>query len=91
MFELFLLYFAGVNAVTFGAFALDKRAARDRGWRVPEARLLTLAAVGGSPAALFAQQLLRHKTRKEPFRALLWVIVAAQAATLLVLAYRLAR
>jgi uncharacterized membrane protein YsdA (DUF1294 family) len=85
------LYLAIINAATFAAFAVDKRAAERRGWRVPERRLLMLAAIGGSPAALVAQQLLRHKTRKEPFRSWLWTVAVAHAAILAVVAYRLLR
>lgn len=91
MLTLLVLYIAVINAATFAAFATDKRAARHRVWRTSEARLLALAAFGGSPAALVGQQLLRHKTRKAPFRTLLWVIVVAQVAILLFVAYRLAR
>lgn len=91
MFELFALYLAAMNAATFAAFAFDKRAAARRARRIPERRLLMLAAFGGSPAALTAQQILRHKTRKEPFRTSLWVIVAVQSAVLAWLAYRLLR
>jgi uncharacterized membrane protein YsdA (DUF1294 family) len=91
MFELFALYAVAINATTFAAFAFDKRAAERRAWRVPEARLLMLAALGGSPGALVAQQALRHKTRKEPFRTWLWVIVGVQIAALAFVAYRLVR
>jgi uncharacterized membrane protein YsdA (DUF1294 family) len=91
MFELFALYAVAINATTFAAFALDKRAAERRAWRVPEAWLLMLAALGGSPGALVAQQALRHKTRKEPFRTWLWAIVVAQIAALAFVAYRLVR
>jgi len=91
MFELFALYLLAINAATFAAFALDKRAAERRAWRIPEHRLLMMAAFGGSPGALVAQQTLRHKTRKEPFRTSLWLIVAAQAAVLASTAYRALR
>ncbi|MBL8553853.1 MAG: DUF1294 domain-containing protein [Phenylobacterium sp.] len=84
-------YLTAINAGTFAAFALDKRAAGRRERRTPERTLLLLAALGGSPAAVAAQQMLRHKTRKEPFRTLLWTIVAAQAAVLAFAAYRFAR
>lgn len=89
MFELAAAYLIVVNGLTFAAFALDKRAAEHRAWRIPERRLLLLAALGGTPAALCAQQVPRHKTRKEPFRTSLWVIVAVQAALLAWAAWRL--
>ena len=60
MFEAFVLYFLAINGATFAAFALDKRAAERRTWRVPERRLLMMAVFGGSPGALLGQQLLRH-------------------------------
>lgn len=93
MLGLATLYLLAINAATFGAFALDKRAAERRTWRVPERRLLTLAALGGSPGALIGQQVLRHKTRKEPFRTWLWMIVGVQALGLglAALAYLLPR
>ncbi len=68
------------SAVAFFAFRADKRAAVMGERRVRESTLLLLAAAGGSPGAIAAQQLFRHKTRKEPFRSLLWAIAAAQAA-----------
>jgi uncharacterized membrane protein YsdA (DUF1294 family) len=73
-----VLGFAGflvlANALTYGAFAMDKSRAKRRAWRIPERVLLTLALIGGWPAAKFAQRSLRHKTRKEPFRTMLNII-----------------
>jgi uncharacterized membrane protein YsdA (DUF1294 family) len=69
-------YVVLINLLTFGAFALDKAAAENRRRRTPEITLLSLALVGGSLGALTAQQLLRHKTRKQPFRAILIAIAA---------------
>ena len=55
MFGPFALYLVAINAAAFMAFAFDKQAALRRGRRVPERRLLALAALGGSPGALMAQ------------------------------------
>lgn len=68
-----------VNAVTFLFYAYDKRVAGGTWPRVPEVTLHVLAAGGGSPAALFAQWLLRHKTVKPSFQRVFWAIVGAQA------------
>jgi uncharacterized membrane protein YsdA (DUF1294 family) len=85
-----IAYILAVNAVAFAAFAIDKRRAERRGFRIPERTLLWLAAAGGTSGAIAAQQLLRHKTRKEPFRTILWLIAVIQAVALvgLYLAWR---
>lgn len=49
-------------------FGLDKRAAQQNRRRVPEKRLLVVAALGGWPGAVFASVLFRHKTIKTSFR-----------------------
>jgi len=82
VFALAVLYLLTINGATFAAFASDKRRAISGRRRVPERVLLQLAAVGGSSAALAAQQLLRHKTRKEPFRTELWLIALGHAVAL---------
>ncbi|HEX6860538.1 MAG TPA: DUF1294 domain-containing protein [Caulobacteraceae bacterium] len=73
---MFILYLVAVNALTFIAFAQDKRAAVEGEWRVRESTLLGLAAIGGGLGAVVAQITLRHKTRKEPFRTMLYVVIA---------------
>ena len=72
---LFLLF----NLVTFCLYWWDKQAARNEHRRVSEARLLQFALVGGSLGAVAAQQLLRHKTHKEPFRTQLMAILILHA------------
>jgi len=64
-----------INGLTFVAFGLDKRRAEAGEWRVPERVLLLLALIGGSPGAKLAQHWYCHKTRKQPFRALLNAIL----------------
>jgi len=76
------VYLAAINAMAFLAFASDKRRAVAGDRRTPEQTLLGLAAIGGSLGAIAGQQLFRHKTRKEPFRTILWSIPVLQAAAL---------
>lgn len=64
------------NLITFVVFAFDKFLARTNRKRISEKTLLTLAIAGGSVGAVFAQKLVRHKTRK--FRYILWVILVIQ-------------
>jgi len=67
-----------VNLWTFLAFGHDKQRAIQGGRRVSEFNLLALAMIGGSPGALIARRVYRHKTRKEPFATILLLIVAIQ-------------
>ncbi len=73
-------YFCGINVLTWILFWSDKRRAGNGHWRIPESRLLTFAALGGSPAAKLAQKILRHKTRKRPFIIFLNTIIVVQIA-----------
>ena len=76
------LYLLIVNGWTAFAFWWDKQRAGAGGWRMPESRLLWLAALGGSGGAKFAQARFRHKTRKEPFRSQLNGIIVGQVVLL---------
>ena len=67
-----------VNVITVAAFALDKRRSSTGAWRIPESRLLWLAALGGSPGAFWARNRYRHKTRKQPFVGRLQFIAMVQ-------------
>lgn len=79
-------WLAGINAATLVAFGWDKRRARQGGRRIRERTLLGLALAGGSPAALAARRLFRHKTLKQPFGTLLHAICGLHMAGLLWLA-----
>ena len=69
-----------LSAVSFVAYGVDKGAARRGTWRTPEVLLHVLAAAGGWPGALAGQRVFRHKTRKQPFRAIFWCTVIANCA-----------
>lgn len=82
-----LCWLVFINAWTALRFWQDKRRAIAGVRRIPEADLLTLAFVGGSPGAFAARHLFRHKTRKQPFSTYLMVIAAAQTGALSVLLF----
>lgn len=76
---------AGVNAVAFIVYGIDKYRARNAKWRIPEATLLMLAVVGGSVGAWLGMKVWHHKTRHRKFRRGVPAILLLQivAATLL--------
>jgi len=69
-----LLYIAA-SAAALAAYGVDKSAARRGLRRTPESTLHALALAGGWPGALIGQVLFRHKTQKQPFRAMFWATV----------------
>ena len=76
-------YLCCINLLCYAAYALDKRAARQGGWRISEASLHMLALLGGSPAAYVAQRRLRHKTKKASFQLYFKLGVAVQCVVLM--------
>ena len=75
-----IYYLLAVNVLTFIVYGVDKWKARRGRWRVPEASLLGLAALGGSVGAWLAMQLFRHKTQKKKFRYGVPVLFVLQVA-----------
>jgi uncharacterized membrane protein YsdA (DUF1294 family) len=75
--------YLAMSLVCFCSYALDKSAARKGERRTPESTLLMLGLAGGWPGALLAQQWLRHKTVKQPFRQMFWCTVAANIVVFL--------
>jgi uncharacterized membrane protein YsdA (DUF1294 family) len=74
------------SAVCYVAYARDKSAARAQERRTPESTLLMLGLACGWPGGLLAQQRLRHKTVKQPFRAQFWVTVVLNVGAFVYLA-----
>lgn len=77
--------YLGMSFLTFIIYAIDKSAAMAGNRRTPEINLHFMALLGGWPGALFAQQLLRHKSKKEIFRAVFWITVILNICTLVLL------
>lgn len=71
-----LILFILFNFSTFFVFGYDKYLARKGRQRIPEKTLLSLALMGGSVGAVFAQKIFAHKSRKYPHR--FWVILILQ-------------
>ena len=76
------IYLLLVNAEAFLAFGEDKRRAKRREWRIPEATLMGLAAAGGSLGALAGMRFFHHKTRHRKFTAGVPALLIAQIALL---------
>ena len=75
-----LLWWLALNAATVLVYGYDKAIAGGRRRRVPERTLLGVALGGGSPRAMLAMGLFRHKTVKTSFRRAMAWIVCAQVA-----------
>ncbi len=73
-----LTYLLAVNLITIAIFAFDKSRSRGDGRRIPEKTLLLFALIGGTPAALYAMNLFRHKTKKYSFQIPLYLIMLIQ-------------
>ena len=81
--HILLLYLVAVNLVTFLIYGIDKFKSKRAKWRVPEATLLGLAAVGGSIGAWLGMKLWHHKTLHKKFRYGIPLILIAQMAIVL--------
>ena len=60
-------YLILINAIAFFLMLADKRKAKKKKFRIPEATLMWSAALGGSIGALCGMYLVRHKTKHPKF------------------------
>ena len=65
--KLFFVYLLIVNACGLLLMLTDKFLARKKCRRIPEATLMTVAAMGGSIGSLIGMYTVRHKTRHKKF------------------------
>lgn len=63
----FLVYLICINIVAFVLFGVDKRKAEKRDWRISEAFLLGISALGGATGALIGMIIFKHKSSKKKF------------------------
>lgn len=62
-----LIYLLILNLLGFATMAIDKRKAKRGAWRIPEARLILVAALGGSIGSFLGMRIFRHKTKHPKF------------------------
>lgn len=77
----FLAYLLIVNAIAFLLMLIDKQKAKKKKWRIPEATLMSFAAIGGSIGALMGMYTFRHKTLHKKFTLGIPAILLLQIAT----------
>lgn len=76
--KILLVYLLLINAAGFAVMLADKLKAKRGAWRIPEATLMTIAAIGGSIGSLIGMYLFRHKTRHPKFTVGIPVILVLQ-------------
>ncbi|MBR3973203.1 MAG: DUF1294 domain-containing protein [Oscillospiraceae bacterium] len=78
MLQYLLLYLLIINAAGFLLMLADKQKAKRGAWRIPEATLMWVAALGGSIGSLAGMYTFRHKTKHPKFTIGIPVILAIQ-------------
>lgn len=70
-----IIYFIVIGIISVIVTCLDKFKAKHRQWRVPEATLLMLSALGGAVPMLLTMLIIRHKTKHPKFMIGIPVII----------------
>ena len=78
-------YLLAINAVAFILYGIDKYKAKKNQWRISEATLLTMAAIGSSIGAWAGMRLWHHKTMHKKFKYGIPLIIILRIAFLVYL------
>ena len=78
--NIILGYLLAVNITSFLLYGIDKFKAKKNLWRISEATLLTMAAIGGSIGAWVGMRIWHHKTMHKKFKYGIPVIIILQVA-----------
>ncbi len=76
--KLLILYLLIINAIGLILMLVDKIKAKKNLWRIPEATLFFVAAIGGSIGSLLGMYTFRHKTKHIKFIVGMPLILAVQ-------------
>lgn len=79
------IYLAIINVVGLIFMLADKIKAKRGAWRIPEATLMGIAAIGGSLGSLIGMYWFRHKTRHPKFTVGVPVLLAIHVVLIVVL------
>ena len=78
--EEIICFLLAINIATFLLYGIDKYKAKKNKWRISEATLLTMAAIGGSIGAWAGMRLWHHKTMHKKFKYGIPIIIILQVA-----------
>ena len=78
--NIILGYLLAINIASFFLYGIDKYKAKKGRWRISEATLLTMAAIGGSIGAWAGMRLWHHKTMHKKFKYGIPIIIIIQVA-----------
>ena len=87
--KIVLWYLVLINALGFLLMLVDKYKAKRHLWRIPEATLMGVAAIGGSVGSLLGMYTVRHKTKHPKFYIGIPVLLALQVILAVVLMSRI--
>lgn len=79
----FLVYFLAVSLITALITAIDKYKAKRGSFRISEATLFILAAIGGALGEYLTMRLIRHKTLHKRFMIGLPLIIILQTVAII--------
>ena len=82
--ETLSLYLLIINAAGVLFMLVDKIKAKRKAWRIPEATLLTVAALGGSLGSLLGMYLFRHKTKHLKFTVFVPLLLVAHVVLIII-------
>lgn len=80
-----ICYLIAINIIGFAGMGIDKRKAIKNQWRVPEATLFLIAAIGGSLGSVLGMRHFRHKTKHWYFVIGMPLILITQIALTVIL------
>jgi len=87
--KIITVYLLLINALGFLLMLIDKRKAQKKKWRIPEATLMTVAAIGGSIGSLLGMYTFRHKTKHIKFAVGIPAILIAELALIIFIASKI--